>query len=60
MEKVSTNFADNDQGLYVPAYVIEGDEERGIEPLAPDLETVEDLKKYPHIFKDQKTQIAEE
>ncbi|MFC0300313.1 ABC transporter substrate-binding protein [Virgibacillus soli] len=52
IEKVSTNFADNDQGLYVPAYVIEGDEERGIEPLAPDLETVEDLKKYPHIFKD--------
>lgn len=50
--KVSTNFADNDQGLYVPTYVIEGDEERGIEPMAPDLRTVEDLKKYPDVFED--------
>src|SRR5699024_8721426 len=46
------NFNDNDQGLYVPAYVIEGDEKRGIDPLAPDLKTVEDLKKYPDVFKD--------
>lgn len=52
IEKVSVNFNDNDQGLYVPAYVIEGDEERGIDPLAPDLKTVEDLKKYPEVFKD--------
>jgi len=50
--KLSTNFADNDQGLYVPTYVIEGDEERGIEPMAPDLRTVEDLKKYPDVFED--------
>lgn len=50
--KVSTNFDDNDQGLYVPTYVIEGDEERGIEPMAPDLRTVEDLKKYPEVFAD--------
>jgi len=52
IEKVSVNFNDNDQGLYVPAYVIEGDEERDIDPLAPDLKTVEDLKKYPDVFKD--------
>lgn len=52
IEKVSVNFNDNDQGLYVPAYVIEGDPERDIEPLAPDLKTVEDLKKYPEVFKD--------
>lgn len=52
VEKLSVNFNDNDQGLYVPAYVIEGDEERGIDPLAPDLKTVEDLKKYPDVFKD--------
>lgn len=52
IEKVSTNFNDNSQGLYVPTYVIEGDEERGIEPLAPDLKTVEDLKKYPEVFPD--------
>lgn len=40
------------QGLYVPRYVIEGDAERGIEPMAPELKTVMDLKKYPHLFPD--------
>lgn len=50
--QMSINFDDNDQGLYVPSYVIEGDSERGIEPLAPDLKTVEDLKKYPEVFED--------
>lgn len=49
---LGTNFGDNIQGLYVPRYVIEGDPARGIEPLAPDLKTVQDLKKYPHVFKD--------
>jgi len=49
---VSTNFDDNDQGLYVPTYVIEGDPERDIEPMAPDLKTVEDLKDYPDVFED--------
>ncbi|NLZ92427.1 MAG: ABC transporter substrate-binding protein [Firmicutes bacterium] len=43
---------DSAQGLYVPRYVIEGDSERGIEPLAPDLKTVADLKKYPDVFPD--------
>lgn len=52
IEKVSVNFDDNDQGLYVPTYVIEGDPERDIEPMAPDLKTVEDLKKYPDVFED--------
>lgn len=52
IEELSVNFNDNDQGLYVPRYVIEGDAERGIEPLAPDLRTVEDLKKYPEVFED--------
>ncbi|WP_391119135.1 ABC transporter substrate-binding protein [Psychrobacillus sp. L3] len=50
--KVSTNFDDNSQGLYVPTYVIEGDAKRGIKPVAPDLKTVEDLVKYPQIFQD--------
>ncbi|EGQ21830.1 ABC transporter substrate-binding protein [Mammaliicoccus sciuri] len=50
--KLSTNFDDNSQGLYVPTYVIKGDQERGIEPMAPDLKTVEDLAKYPELFKD--------
>lgn len=40
------------QGLYVPRYVIEGDAERGIDPMAPDLKTVMDLKKYPELFPD--------
>ncbi len=52
IEKVSVNFDDNEQGLYVPTYVIEGDEERGIEPMAPGLKTVEDLKNYPELFED--------
>ncbi|MDM8102521.1 ABC transporter substrate-binding protein [Oceanobacillus oncorhynchi] len=52
IKTLSVNFDDNNQGLYVPAYVIEGDPERGIEPLAPDLQTVEDLKDYPEVFQD--------
>lgn len=43
---------DSAQGLYVPRYVIEGDKERGIEPMAPNLKTVEDLKNYPDVFQD--------
>lgn len=34
-------------------YVIEGDSERSIDPIAPDLKTVEDLKNYSHIFTDE-------
>ncbi|WP_164669644.1 ABC transporter substrate-binding protein [Virgibacillus doumboii] len=52
IKKLSVNFDDNVQGLYVPTYVIEGDPERGIEPMAPDLKTVEDLKNYPELFAD--------
>ncbi len=44
--------ADSAQGLYVPRYVIEGDPDRGIKAFAPDLKTVEDLKKYAEIFPD--------
>jgi glycine betaine/proline transport system substrate-binding protein len=50
--ELGINFDDNAQGFYVPTYVIEGDKERGIEPMAPDLKSVEDLKKYPELFKD--------
>ena len=53
LTELSTNFDDNYQGIYVPTYVIEGDKERGIEAMAPDLKTVEDLKKYPQVFKDE-------
>ncbi len=49
---LGVNFDDNYQGIYVPRYVIEGDSERGIEPSAPDLKYVWDLKKYPEVFPD--------
>lgn len=52
LKDLGVNFDDNYQGFYVPRYVIEGDKERGIEPSAPDLKTVEDLKKYPDVFPD--------
>lgn len=41
-----------DEGWYVPAYVIKGDEQRGIKALAPDLHAVDDLKRYAAVFKD--------
>lgn len=50
--KLSLNFDDNYQGLYVPTYVIEGDPERGIDPVAPDLKYVTDLPKYKDVFQD--------
>lgn len=46
---------DNWQSCFVvPTYVIEGDSARGIEPMAPDLKSVDDLKdpKYIELFKD--------
>jgi glycine betaine/proline transport system substrate-binding protein len=50
--EIGLNFNDNAQGYYVPRYLIEGDADRGIEALAPDLKTVEDLKKYSDLFPD--------
>lgn len=52
VKEVSVNFDDNAQGLYVPRYVIEGDPERGIDPMAPDLKTVKDLLNYSDVFAD--------
>src|SRR5690625_6243299 len=49
---MSINFDDNKQGFYVPTYVIEGDPERDIEPMAPDLEYVSDLPNYWELFED--------
>ena len=45
-------FPDAPQGWYVPTYMIRGDASRGIEPVAPDLKTVQDLKKYWKHFED--------
>ncbi|MCK9478289.1 MAG: ABC transporter substrate-binding protein [Firmicutes bacterium] len=50
--ELGVNYDDNIQGLYVPRYVVEGDPSRGIEPLAPDLKMVEDLKNYKDVFTD--------
>ncbi len=52
LRELGINFDDNTQGFYVPRYVIEGDAERNIEPMAPDLKTVKDLKNYGTLFKD--------
>lgn len=49
---LGSNFPDSWQGWLVPTYVIKGDPERGIKPLAPDLKSVYDLPKYWHLFKD--------
>ncbi len=37
-------------GWFVPTYVIKGDPERGIEPMAPDLKSWKDLNKYAKLF----------
>lgn len=52
-ELLGMNFNDNNQGLYVPRYVIEGDPERGIEPMAPNLRYVSDLPQYWELFRDE-------
>jgi len=38
------------QGFYVPTYVIEGEPEREIEPMAPNLRSVKDLITYQKVF----------
>jgi glycine betaine/proline transport system substrate-binding protein len=45
-------FDDAVQAFYVPRYVIEGDADRGIEPMAPDLRSVFDLPEYADLFRD--------
>jgi len=47
-----SNFPDSPQGWYVPTFVIEGDEDRDIEPMAPDLRSVEDLADYWELFEE--------
>lgn len=49
---LGTNYNDNIQGMFVPTYVIKGDPDRNIEPMAPDLRTIEDLPRYWELFKD--------
>ena len=47
------NFPDSPQGWYVPTYMIEGDEERGIDPVAPGLQSVKDLPDYWELFEER-------
>jgi glycine betaine/proline transport system substrate-binding protein len=49
---LGSNFPNSVQGWYVPRYVVEGDEKRGIKATAPDLKSVFDLPKYWELFKD--------
>lgn len=46
------NYPNAPQGWYVPTYLVEGDPERGIVPLAPDLRSVNDLPRYWDLFRD--------
>ncbi len=52
IRELSPVFDDAAQGFYVPRYLVEGDAERGIEPLAPDLRSVFDLPQYSELFRD--------
>jgi glycine betaine/proline transport system substrate-binding protein len=50
---LGNNYDGAVQGWFVPTYVIEGDEERGIEPMAPDLQSIEQLPDYWEVFQDE-------
>jgi glycine betaine/proline transport system substrate-binding protein len=50
--ELGNSVDDTVQGWWVPTYVIEGDEERDIEPMAPDLSHVDDLPDYWELFQD--------
>jgi glycine betaine/proline transport system substrate-binding protein len=45
-------YPDATEGWYVPRYVVEGDAERGIEAIAPDLKSVADLVAHWELFID--------
>lgn len=47
-------FGDALQGWFVPRYLVEGDADRNIKAMAPDLKSIEDLKRYAHLFASQK------
>lgn len=49
---LGSNYEESIQGWFVPTYMIEGDPERGIEPVAPDLRHVDDLVQYKDLFRD--------
>ena len=50
VERVGPVGITGETGWYVPSYVINGDADRGIEAVAPDLRTVSDLNNYKSVF----------
>jgi glycine betaine/proline transport system substrate-binding protein len=50
---VGLYFGDAVQGWFVPRYVVEGDSKRDIKAVAPDLKSIDDLKRYAHLFASQ-------
>jgi glycine betaine/proline transport system substrate-binding protein len=50
--ELGNSVDDTVQGWWVPTYMIEGDEERDIEPMTPDLRHVDDLPQYWEVFQD--------
>ncbi|HCX13867.1 MAG TPA: ABC transporter substrate-binding protein [Rhodospirillaceae bacterium] len=52
VKELGVNFPDAEQGWYVPRYLVEGDLERNIKPLAPGLKSVTDLPTYKDVFSD--------
>ncbi len=50
--QLGNSVDDTVQGWWVPTYMIEGDEERGIDPITPDLQHVDDLPEYWEVFQD--------
>jgi len=52
MVYAGTMFSESEQGWYVPRYLIDGDDERGIEASAPELESVADLPDHAELFAD--------
>ncbi|MEX2442384.1 MAG: glycine betaine ABC transporter substrate-binding protein [Alkalispirochaeta sp.] len=49
---IGANMPPAPQGWYVPRYMVEGDPERGIEPVAPNLTSISDLPEYWELFRD--------
>jgi len=51
VKDLGTNYSSVLQGWFIPAYMVEGDTERGIEPQLPGLKSVQDLPAYKEKFK---------
>ncbi len=52
LHDLGPSFGESIQGWFVPTYMIEGDEERGIDPITPDLRHVDDLPDHWEYFQD--------